>query len=234
MDAISIDTAQNVRLQYQVASLGDRLLAAFVDYIILFGYVILVYWGLDKLDIYSYSLNVVLIGLPITFYHVACEVWMNGQSLGKRLRRIKVVQRDGREARLSGYLFRWLLRPLDSFYGVGIIAILINGKGQRLGDMAGGTTVVNIKQRVSLQQTFLVDVPEGYVPRYHRAAELSDGQARYMRQVLTEAKGSTRPAALAALGDKLREKLGIGHELSDDALIDTLLKDYVYLTSGKD
>lgn len=230
MAHLGIDTAQNVHLQFEVASVGDRLLAFLIDLIILVGWSIGVSVVLDELSGHDTLFVVVLLGIPWTFYHLLCEQFMDGQSLGKRLRRIKVVRRNGQEATLGAYLLRWVLRPIDSFYGLGLVVILFNGKGQRLGDLAANTTVVNIKKRVGLEETLLVMVAPDHVVRYPQAIELSDGQARYMKQVLNEVKGTDRGAVLAALGDKLRQRLSIGHELSDVDLIRALLEDYVHLT----
>lgn len=67
-----------------------------------------------------------------------------GQTLGKRLLGIRVVRIDGERASAGQVAARTVLRVIDGilFYLVGLIAILATGsKRQRLGDMAGKTTV---------------------------------------------------------------------------------------------
>lgn len=230
MAHLDIDTAQNVHLEYEVASVGDRLLAVFIDFIILGGWSFGVGYIADELEWYGTTTYLLLHGIPWTFYHLLCEQFMDGQSLGKRVRQIKVVRRDGREAGLGAYLLRWVLRPVDSFYGLGVVVLLVNGKGQRLGDLAAGTTVVSLRERVRLDQTLLMDVALDHVVRYPRAIELTDGQARFMKDVLRNTKGQDRPRILAELADKLRTKLALDHQLSDEALIEALLQDYIHLT----
>lgn len=230
MAQLGIDTAQNVQLEYEVASTGDRILAAIIDLVVLIGWSYLAMLLLEELGMSGTGVYILFFAVPWTFYHLACELFMNGQSIGKRVRWIKVVRRDGQEAGIGGYLLRWLLRPVDSFYGIGIVVILVNGKGQRIGDLAGGTTVVSLRKRVALDQTLLVNVEPDHVVRYPRAAELTDGQARFMKEVLYQAKGPDRAMVLARLADKLRAILELDHELDDATLIETLLKDMVYLT----
>lgn len=230
MAHLGIDTAQNVHLEYEVASIGDRLLAVIIDFVILIGWTFAAGYMVDALHWYGTIPYILLFGFPWTFYHLLCEQYMDGQSIGKRVRGIKVVRRDGREAGLGAYLLRWVLRPLDSFYGIGVVVMLVNGKGQRLGDLAAGTTVVTLRKRVRLNETLLVEVPVDHIVRYPRAIELTDGQARFMKDVLRNTKGGERPRILAELAGKLRTRLSIDHELSDEALIDALLKDYIHLT----
>ncbi len=230
MAHLGIDTAQNVRLDYEVASVGDRLLAVLIDFIILIGYSYAVFLVLDELNLESTAVYVVLFLLPWTFYHLACEQFMDGQSIGKRLRRIKVVRRDGQEAGIGAYLLRWVLRPVDSFYGLGVVVILANGKGQRLGDIAAGTAVVSLKQRVRLDQTLLVNVAPDHVVRFPRAGELSDGQARFIKDVLDRMKGGDRQVTITELAVKVRPLAGDDPRLTDEEYLRAILADHVFLT----
>lgn len=79
-------------------------------------------------------------------YYVVCE-GTNGQTLGKRLLRIRVVSQDGGRASWGQVLGRNLLRIVDVLpvvYIVGLITILATGEGrrQRVGDLAAHTLVV--------------------------------------------------------------------------------------------
>jgi uncharacterized RDD family membrane protein YckC len=64
--------------------------------------------------------------------------------------KIKVVKIDGSQPGIGSYFLRWLIKPVDVFFtygSVGIITMLINGKGQRLGDLAANTNCYKIKTR---------------------------------------------------------------------------------------
>lgn len=77
-------------------------------------------------------------------YHVALEA-RGGQTLGKRICRVRVAGRHGR-ASLAAIVVRNLLRPLDGalLNVVGLVAIALTGRGrrQRVGDLAAGTVVI--------------------------------------------------------------------------------------------
>jgi len=78
-------------------------------------------------------------------YGIGCEWFWRGQTLGKRLLRLRVVDEQGLRLQFSQVVIRNLLRVVDSLpllYMVGGVACLCSGKSQRLGDTAAGTIVV--------------------------------------------------------------------------------------------
>jgi uncharacterized RDD family membrane protein YckC len=82
------------------------------------------------------------------FYYFACESG-HGQTLGKRLLKLRVVRADGRPSGMREILVRTALRPIDAVgvYLVGLVVMLITGeRRQRLGDLAAGTMVVSAEE----------------------------------------------------------------------------------------
>lgn len=78
-------------------------------------------------------------------YGIALEWRWRGQTVGKRLLRLRVVDESGLRLRFSQVAVRNLLRPVDmvpAYYGLGGLAALLGPKAQRLGDLAAGTVVV--------------------------------------------------------------------------------------------
>jgi len=78
-------------------------------------------------------------------YGISCEWFWRGQTLGKRLLRLRVVDEQGLRLQFSQVVIRNLLRVVDSLpllYMVGGVACLVSGKSQRLGDIAASTIVV--------------------------------------------------------------------------------------------
>lgn len=120
---------------------------------------------------------------------------MNGQSIGKRARKIKVARMDGGRPSLGQYVMRWVLRPIDSISYLGALVILINGRGQRLGDLAAGTCVVSMRKRTSLDDTLLVQVEQGHVPLYPEAVRLTDGQAQLIEKCCTRTGATIGPSS---------------------------------------
>jgi len=78
-------------------------------------------------------------------YGIALEWKWRGQTVGKRLLHLRVVDQAGLRTRFSQIAVRNLLRPLDmlpAYYLVGGAACLLSSRAQRLGDLAAGTVVV--------------------------------------------------------------------------------------------
>ena len=162
MDNFHIETAQNVTIQQNVANLSTRIGAFFIDAFIIGGYYLIIYLILDSLNLISGDLYLIygLLSLPVFFYSLLFETLMNGQSPGKYLNKIRVTKLDGSKPTFSNYLIRWMLRSIDITMASGSLAlltILLNGKGQRLGDLAAGTTVISEKKIIEF---FKKDFPD--------------------------------------------------------------------------
>lgn len=230
METVRIETSQNVPLHYDVATIVDRGLAVVIDWILLAGYTIALVTLSNKLglDLPGW-VSIIFLGIPWTFYHLISELSMDGQSLGKRARNIKVARLDGGQPGLGHYLLRWILRMIDSLFFLGAVVILFNGKGQRLGDMAAGTTVISLKQRFSLADTLIADVPESHHVQYPEAERLTDAHARLIKEVLLNTSNA-RPMAIEKLAVRFRDELGISQPPQPELFLRTLLADYLHLT----
>ncbi|MGA0556229.1 RDD family protein [Larkinella sp. VNQ87] len=231
--AVSIQTSQNVTLEYEPASLGDRILALILDYLIFLGWVIFYFVVVSYLSIPTrgnFWVTVFLV-LPFMLYDLLCEWFLNGQSLGKIAMKIRVVMLDGSQPGLGAYLLRWLLRLIESplFLGglVPLITIAANGRGQRLGDIAAGTTVVKLTQPVSLAQVTYRAVPEDYQVRFPEVAQLSDRDLTIIRQALR----LNNPDVAERAADKVKQVIGVRSDLDDTTFLRTVITDYQFLAS---
>jgi uncharacterized RDD family membrane protein YckC len=120
MQTIKITTSQNIDIDYQVAGLGDRIVARLIDYAIFIGiYFVCIIVFTIFIGINDYNSNGTNIGILIVigvwlvmcvFYDLLCEIFMNGQSLGKRSMKIKVISLDGARPNVGQYLLRWIFR----------------------------------------------------------------------------------------------------------------------------
>lgn len=237
MQTIDIETAQNVVVQHEVASVGDRAVAYLLDSLVVIAWVLFWFFISSFLDLWrlggtlSGILTVVFVALPLLFYHLICELTMDGQSIGKRAKKIRVARVDGGQPTLGQYLIRWTLRMIDGFYWVGLIVILINGKGQRLGDIAAGTTVISLKRRLTLQDTLITKVEEGHVVRIPEAVRLNDAQARMIREVLNAKLANSKVRVVEEMAEKVRKVIGNeGVGIGSQAYLEMVLRDYVFLT----
>src|SRR5690606_25788624 len=108
MQTVSVRTTQNVVIDYPVASLGDRILAYFIDVLIMVAYIILIFLVIGFGEIGSIAIIISLISIPLFLYHLLFEIFMNGQSPAKRQMNIKVVRLDGTPPTIGNYIIRWL------------------------------------------------------------------------------------------------------------------------------
>jgi hypothetical protein len=105
-------------------------------------------FGVLNADVARDSLVLAYFVVPIA-YGIACEWLMRGQTIGKRLLRLRVMDATGLRLSFSQVLMRNLLRAVDSLpalYLVGGAVCLLSRRGQRLGDLAAGTVVVRLPE----------------------------------------------------------------------------------------
>lgn len=237
MQTVNVRTTQNVVIDYPVASLGDRILAYFIDALIIIAYFIVCVILIGFAEIGSVAIIISLITIPMFLYHLMFEIFMNGQSPGKRQMNIKVVRLDGTPATIGNYVIRWLMRiiEIDILSGaMAMVVIAINGKGQRLGDIAAGTTVVKLVEQkaVTAKEVFTL-TDENYVPVFQQVIQLNDNDIELIQQALevNRTTGNLRP--VMAVTEKVKSNLGIQTDLPPVKFLYTIVKDYGHITAGK-
>lgn len=235
MDNFQIETAQNISITQNVAGLGERILAYLIDGLIMIAYVVTMIFILSAMEVSPGQewVFMMLLGLPMFLYFLLWEIFWNGRTPGKAAMEIRVVKLDGTKPALSNFLIRWLLRVVDitlSSGSVAVVTILINGKGQRLGDLAAGTTVISEKAKTGLNHIIGYDLPENYRPVYSQVTLLSDKDVREIRDLYRESllKGNYR--VISSLSSKVSELLGVVPESNASEFIKTVLRDYNYYT----
>lgn len=246
MDQIQINTTQNVALGYEPAGIGYRMLAALIDRVIFYAYVILVFYifmnfvishnyysgDYEKTERYNAIMYgiMILLFIPAMIYHLLCETFLNGQSFGKKIVGIKVVKLDGTQPNFGSYLMRSMLRFIDVTIFtpvVAIISIAVSMKSQRLGDLAAGTTVIKLNSNISLRDTILSEQRPEYKIVYEQVALLNDREANLIREVLEFCEKQNQPQHLKQLGDKIKTKLAIDNvKQTDWEFLTTILNDY--------
>ena len=162
---------------------------------------------------------------------------MNGQSLGKRQMEIKVIKLDGSRPSLGAYILRWIIRPVDTFMSgaIAILTILINGKGQRLGDLAAGTTVIKTKRRTTLkaQEVFKQSNPD-YELTFPQVSGLTDHDISLINEALTVFRDSANLTPLVAIEQKVKAHLNITQtDLTSVQFLHTIVKDYTHYNTQR-
>ena len=156
---VDVETPELVVLSYTVAGVGSRATAAIIDYAICiaaFVAVIVAFmqfqldfgaggaresttgWVVAVLGIVQFSI--------LWLYYVLFEAFADGQTPGKRLMRLRVVKDGGLSVTFEASAIRNVVRMIDLqpafLYAFGMVSMMANARGKRLGDLAAGTLVV--------------------------------------------------------------------------------------------
>lgn len=246
MSELSINTTQNVKINFIAASVGERLGAFFIDLFVIICYItalsiILFDWlQLDRLmvnlDGWSRGAIFLILYSPVIVYSLVLESVFEGQSLGKKLLKIKVVKIDGYQAGFGDYLIRWFFRVIDffTFFGLpGLITVITSQKSQRLGDMAAGTAVITLKNKINISHTILEEIGEAYVPTYPLVIKLSDNDMRIIKETYQKAAAKNDHEVIYKLVAKIESVTGIKNQSGNNTdFIRVILKDYNFYTQN--
>lgn len=244
MSQLSITTTQNVNINFTAASVGARILAHLLDFLVKVAYGIAIYYlvfnliGLEKymkgMDNWSVMAIIALFYLPIMFYTLVQESLMEGQTIGKRIIKIKVIKIDGYQAGFGDYFIRWAMKLVDmAIMGgvIGLISLMVSKKVQRLGDMAAGTAVIDLKNNVNINHTILREIADSYVPVYPLVIRLSDNDVRIIKETYDTSYRAADFEMIAKLQDKIEKVTGIKSVSANaTAFVETVLNDYNYYT----
>jgi len=234
MDNFQIETAQNIAIHQNVAHVTTRIGSYLIDIFLIIGYYIIIFLIMGMLNIepsMEYMSLFVLLGLPTFFYSLLFEILMNGQTPGKYFNKTRVVKIDGSKPTFGSYLIRWLLRIIDfslASGSVAVLTILLNGKGQRLGDLAASTTVISEKKRITLKDTIANNIAENYTPIYTQATLLSDNDMHTIKKVYDDARKKRNHKVILKLHIKIIEITDITTNQTPIDFVDTIIKDYHY------
>jgi uncharacterized RDD family membrane protein YckC len=237
MQTIGVETNQNVIIKQEVANVGERIASQLLDYVIMLAYFVILSLIADNFVGYqNQDVFILLMLIPIIFYSLLSETFMQGQSLGKKALKIKVVKLDGSSPGFGNYLVRWLFRLIDVnlLYGiVAIITIAVNGKGQRLGDIVAKTCVINLRKSKRIEDTIYVEVPDEYKLVYPQVELLFDTDIQTIKDVLGHYKKNVSKAiALSMLTqteEAVKKKTGIECNDIPVVFLETVLADYNFI-----
>jgi uncharacterized RDD family membrane protein YckC len=155
-----VATPERVSFDYQVAGVATRGIANLLDLLILIGVLAGLYFAAFAIDAAGAGTVADLMAIIGSFvvvfgYFWACEAFWRGQTVGKRVFRLRAVGDRGEPMTFIQAGIRNVVRIIDFLpyaYGVGLVVLFINGRGKRLGDLAAGTIVVKDSDSVWLWQ----------------------------------------------------------------------------------
>jgi uncharacterized RDD family membrane protein YckC len=238
MPTIKIQTSQNIELEYELAGIGDRLVAYIIDLLIYLAYIITVFLIADVTGGMRGGWAQLIFVIPIFFYQLLCEIFLNGQSLGKKAKQIKVISLNGNQPNIGQYLIRWIFRIVDDMIGSGVIAILtiaLSEKTQRVGDMLAGTTVVRTSSQTVFQDTLYSKTEADYKAKFNLVHLLNDSDITLLKEVINRYVKDpySNNAILQKAYEKTRNILGVTENYEAVSFLETVIKDYNHAT-GKE
>lgn len=211
------------------------MLAYLIDSFIILAYTILTLLLLISLDVSFEDMWALylLLSLPAFLYYVLLETLMNGQTVGKGLMKIRVVKLDGSKPSFPSYFIRWVLRIIDVVLtsgGIAVLTILIKGTGQRVGDIAAGTTVITERKKIFLKDTLLRDLPDDYRPKFPQVTVFTDREMQTIKELYDSARRNGDHHVIVSLSEQIKKVTEIVTELKPMEFVDVVIKDYTYYT----
>ncbi|MES2276100.1 MAG: RDD family protein [Bacteroidota bacterium] len=240
MQTIRITTSQNIDIDYEIAGLGERMLATLIDYaiFILIALLCIILNAITNGNDSKFIIGVfVIIYLVLyVFYDLVCEIFMNGQSIGKRSMKIKVISVDGGQASVGQYILRWIFRIVDFTLTGGACALIsaaVSEKSQRVGDMVAGTTLIRTVARTQMDALAFVPHVEDYQPVFTEVTQLSDKDIVLVHEVLTSYFKSGNAVILHTTAFKLKQLLNIKTQIDDTSFLQTIIRDYNHIAAAE-
>ncbi len=234
MSQIEIVTSQNTTINYNLASLQKRTKALAIDWLIKITYGLLFIVILSSFEEET-SFTIILLGLilPTLFYSLVLEIALNGQTIGKIVQKIQVSKLDGTQPSLGDYLLRWLMCIVEftAVPGLCLIVYLFNNKGQRIGDILAGTTVINKDQEYTIEDTLLhvSDIPANYAPTFPSVTKFTNKDMEIIKKALNQYISTSDEKVLEALIKKVKQVAELEETKKiTTADLDIMIKDFNY------
>lgn len=243
MDTIKVGTSQNIAIDYPVAGLGERIAARLIDlavfFVIYISFIILsLATGIAQLGI-VFSVLLWTYFACYVFYNLICEIFVNGQSIGKRIMKIKVISLDGAQPSLGQYFIRWIFRLVDFLFTVqvgGLVSVAVTENKQRIGDIIAGTTVIKTVPRTKIDHIAFnpAESDQSYAPTFLGVQELSDRDIELIHEVIITYYKTRNYDLIEAMTRKIAEHIGVAKpsEMSGIDFLHTVIQDYNHLTSA--
>ena len=243
MPPVTIHTTQNVRIDYETACLGARIAAFAIDAVVFVtGYFLLLFL-LEGMGV-EFNSEVALLLFPVfgvLGYFFLWEMLSRGQTLGKKLTKLRVIRLDGEDPTPGDFLIRAIFLIPDVLFTFGMLAVLLiatSGQNQRLGDLVARTVVIRTASHggVTLADILTIRNRGEHEARYPEVQRLSDEDMLVVKQCLLRYRRYRNAAhreALVSLAARLSEMLDVpGAEKAEGAekFLETLLLDYIVLT----
>ena len=254
MKPVKLDTGFNIEVEFRVAPFHKRLLAWLIDVVICWLLVKLLasLLGTPSFFVWTdvWDLRGLLVSLPVLFYHLFCEITMNGRSVGKLAMNCRVITAEGGQPAIGQYLIRWVFRWIDFPYWIGIAivytiipwwamplifaglaSVIFTPKSQRIGDLVAGTLVIDLRNNTSWQDTVFTELNADYQPLYPQVMQLSDRDINTLKSIIETVRKKDDHYLAQKIAERIKSKVKMDSEQRPIDFLESLLKDYNYYST---
>ncbi len=258
MSNVQISTPFNITLDFEIAPFFKRLVAYFLDLMIMVAYAVFMryflYTGLQLEGDSALGIDILLVSVPLLLYHLVFEIIFHGQSLGKMAMGIRVMSMDGGDPAISQYLLRWFFRVWEwplvfsfvypgfwiiyqlvivGMFGIIVVIIIaVTAKNQRLGDIAANTAIVNTRIKSSIHDTVFMEITQkDYQVKFPQVLKLSDRDINTSKTVLNQSYKRNNFETAHRIAGRIKTVLNIQSDMEVDFFLEQLIADYNYLAT---
>jgi len=254
MVPVKLDTGFNIEVEFSVSPFHKRLFAWIIDLLVCWLYVkmMALMTRTESFFIWTtaWEIKGLLISLPVLFYHLLCELFFNGRSLGKMAMNIQVITAEGGQPTLGQYLIRWVFRLIDFAFWIpiavimnslpwwtipitfaGLLCVIFSPKSQRIGDLVAGTIIIDLKNDTSWEDTVFTELEVAYQPKYPQVMQLSDRDINTLKSIISTVRKRNDNDLALRISERIQTKLKIEMDQDPYDFLVTLMKDYNYYSS---
>ncbi len=243
MEIVKVVTSQNVEIDYLVASLGTRMKARAIDYSIFFGIYLLcmmIFVGSLRSDASSspwiFGIATIVWLILCVFYDLVCEIFFNGQSIGKKVSKIKVISLNGERPTVSQYILRWLFRIVDFGVTLGtgaVTSVAVSSHKQRFGDIVAGTVVIKTQAITRYKDLTFKEIPLDYEITYPQVSLLTDEDLILIHDVFANFGRTKNSLLIYKLAIRIKDYLHVSYpkEINEYRFLETIVNDYISYTT---
>ncbi len=243
MESVTIQTTQNVRIDYELAKAGSRVGAFFIDAVVF----TIIYWiiSLVLISVMDSPDDFTILSLGTIFgflgYYFLLELFNRGQTLGKRVLGLRVIRLDGRDPTPADFLTRSVFLLHDVLLSSGIPAMLLVGSGrysQRLGDMVAGTVVIQtaISSAFTLEEIMGITSREDHEPEFPGVQQFTNNDMMVVKHALQRSRkygNAAHKLALRKLAVRIADELELDKKevkYTPEKFLEKVLLDFIVLT----
>ncbi|MGJ3248123.1 MAG: RDD family protein [Elainellaceae cyanobacterium] len=237
LNHFTVQTPESVELEFTLAGLGNRSLAAVIDYALwsltisilvtllsrsdwlierLFDWV----GNTDAIELWFSALLILISFVVYVGYYGVFETIWRGQTPGKRLAKIRVIRDDGRPIGIFQATLRSLLRPIDEFppFYIGAFLIFFNRREKRIGDIVAGTIVIQEKRAIASANFAVLEDSHEFAAQLCQTthlSHLSPADFAVLREFL-QRRTDMKPNAREQISSELAQQVKAALHLNDD------------------